>query len=109
MLFVRILREVALRVLFDNFLVLVDHFLERLCIKIGIELGLLLLFLGVEDFLKFCLLDLKHDIAEHLNQPAIGVIGEAGIGTLGQRFHAAIVEAKVQNRIHHARHRELCP
>ena len=82
--------------------------LQRLRIKIGVELGLLLLLLGVEHFVKVGLLDFEHNVAEHLNQAAIGVVGEARIvAALGQRFDALIIQAKVQNRIHHAGHGEL--
>ena len=78
-LLVRILREVALGVLFDDLLVFLDDFLQRLGVEFGVELYLPLLLLAVEDFFELGLFDLEHDVAEHLNQPAVGVIGKARI------------------------------
>ena len=54
------------------------------------------------------LLDVEHNVAEHLDQAAIGVVREPRIvAALGQRFHALVVQAEIQNRIHHAGHGEL--
>ena len=78
-LFVGILRKVALGVLLDDLLVLCDHFLQSFGIEVGIELCFLLFLLGVEDFIESVLLNFKHDVAEHLNQTAIRVVGEARI------------------------------
>ncbi len=82
--------------------------MQRLGVEAGVELRLLLLLLGVEDFFEYRFLDVEHDVAEHLNQAAIGVVGKARIvGALGERFDALVVEAEVEDRVHHARHREL--
>ncbi len=55
------------------------------------------------------LLDIEDDVAEHLDEAAVGVIGEARVlGALGQSLDALIVEAEVQNRVHHAGHGKLC-
>ena len=44
----------------------------------------------------------------HLDKPPIAIVGEARIVRLcGQAFDRFVVQAEVQNRIHHARHREL--
>jgi hypothetical protein len=68
----------------------------------------LLFLLGVEDFFKHRFLDVEHDVAEHLNQAAIGVVGEARIvGALGQRLDALIVQAEVEDGVHHAGHGKL--
>jgi hypothetical protein len=50
--------------------------------------------------------DAAHDVAEHLDQPAVGVPREARIaGALGQALDGLVVEAEVQDRVHHAGHR----
>ena len=86
-LLVRVLRKVALGVLLHDLLVFGDDFLQRLGVEVGVELGLLLLLLAVEDFLEGVLGNLEHHVAEHLDEAAIGVIGEARIvAALGQRL-----------------------
>ena len=94
-LLVRVLRKLALGVLLHHLLVFGDDFLQRLGVEFGVELGLLLLLLAVEHFLKCLLGDVEHDRAEHLNQPAIGVIGEARIvAAPGQPLDRLVVQAR---------------
>jgi hypothetical protein len=63
---------------------------------------------AVEDVLELLLVDVENDVAEHLDEAAIGVIGEAGIAAaLGQRFDGLVVEAEVEDGVHHAGHGEL--
>ncbi len=103
-----VLRKVALGVLLDGFLVVDNDLLQRLRVKAGVELGLLLVLLGIENLFEDRFLDVEHDVAEHLNQPAIGVVGEARVvGAFGQGFDALVVEAEVEDRIHHAGHGKL--
>ena len=46
------------------------------------------------------------DVAIHLDKPAVTVPGETGVATgLLQRHHGLIIQAQVQDRVHHARHR----
>ncbi len=55
-------------------------------------------------------LDVQHGLAEHLQQPPVGVPGEPLVaGLLGQALHRLVGQADVQHRLHHARHRELGP
>ena len=72
-LLVRILRKLALGMLLDDLLVLLDDFLQRLGIKIGVELSLLLFFLGVENFIKGRFRNFENNVAEHLNESAIRI------------------------------------
>ena len=108
-LIVSVLREVDLGVLLDDLLVLGDDFLQGCGVEVGIQLRLLLLLLAVEDLFKVRLFNVEHHVAEHLDEAAVGVIGKARVlGALGQSLDALIVQAEVQNRIHHAGHGELC-
>ena len=64
---------------------------------------------AVEDVLELLLGHIQHHVAEHLDQAAIGVVGKTGIvAALGQRFDGLIVEAEVEDGVHHAGHGELC-
>ena len=52
--------------------------------------------------------DPLNDAAVHLDEPAVAVVREAVVaGLRGQSFDALVVEPEVENRIHHAGHREL--
>jgi len=51
--------------------------------------------------------DAGDDLAVHLNQPAVGVVGEAAIPSLlGDRRNELVVETEVQDRFHHSGHRD---
>ena len=77
-------------------------------VEIGIEFCMMVLLGAFKHLFKSMLRHLKHGTAEHLDQPAIGVIREARIvAALGQRLNGLVVQAQVQNRVHHAGHREL--
>ena len=53
---------------------------------------------------------LQHGLAEHLQQPPVGIPGEPLVaGFLGQALDAGVVEPDVQHRLHHPGHRELRP
>ena len=76
---------------------------------VGVQLHVLLdALLGldlVDDLLKTLLGQLHDHVGEHLDEPAVGVVGEAGVvGELGQALHHHVVEAQVQDGVHHAGH-----
>ena len=107
-LIMRILREVALDMLLNDFLVFFDNFLQCFGIETGIKLYLFLFLLGVEDFVEGRLWNLQHHVAEHLDQTAVGIIGKARVvAAFRQGLDAVIVQAEIENRIHHARHGKL--
>ena len=94
--------------LLDDLFIFLDHFLERLGIEVGIEPGLFLLLLGVEHFVESMLRDFEHDAAEHLDQAAVGIGGEAWIAAaFRQGLDALIVETEIENGVHHAGHGKL--
>ncbi len=52
------------------------------------------------------MLDAEHDLAVHLDEAAIAVLGEARIAALArQALDGVVVEAEIEDRVHHARHR----
>ena len=69
------------------------------------------IFLRVfEQVFEMVVIDAQHDIAIHLDEPAVAVIGEAAvIAARRQPFDRHIVQPQVQNRVHHARHRHPGP
>ena len=51
--------------------------------QVGIELGLGLLLLAVEDFVEIVLGDFEHHGAVHLDEAAVAIVGEARVAALG--------------------------
>ena len=94
--------------------VLGEHALERLGQlpqDLGVELGVRfdpgpsprVRELGLEDRAR----DALDDVAEHLHEPAIGVPGEAlVVGAAGESGHRLVVQAQVEDRVEHPRHRD---
>ena len=73
--------------------------------EVGVELGFGFVFALVEDVIELLHIDVERHFAEHLNEAAVGIVGEAGVVTaLGQAFDGFIVEAQIQDGIHHPRH-----
>ncbi len=51
--------------------------------------------------------DPVHDLAVHLDQAAVRVVGEAGVaGALGEALDRLVVETEVEDRVHHPGHRD---
>ena len=64
----------------------------------------------IEDVLERLVAQPQHDDAEHLDQAAIGIPDESGVvGETDQPCRCFVAQADVQHRVHHPRHRELCP
>ena len=62
----------------------------------------------VERLLERVRRDPHDDLAEHLDEPAVGVEGEAPVTRQpGQPLQSLRVEAQVEDRVHHPGHREL--
>ena len=52
------------------------------------------------------MIDAEHHIAIHLDEAAIGVVGESAVGGAPREpFDGLVVEAEIEHRVHHARHR----
>jgi len=55
--------------------------------------------------LELALVDFENYVAKHLDQASVGVVCKARVvGALRQRLHAVIVQAEIQDGIHHAGH-----
>ncbi len=64
----------------------------------------------VERLVEGGAVDAENDAAVHRDEPAVGVVGEAlVVGLLSEALDGFVIQAKVENRVHHAGHRELGP
>ena len=71
-----------------------------------IELETFQVLVILEDFLEQAVVDAEHNVAIHLDEAAIGVVGEtAVVGAAGEPLDGLIVEAEIEHSVHHARHR----
>ncbi|MNV74192.1 hypothetical protein D3C71_1673930 [compost metagenome] len=62
--------------------------------------------LVLEDFLKDVVVDAHDDVAIHLDEAAVAVPGKARVaGIVTECMHGLIVEAEIEDRVHHPRHR----
>ena len=103
-----VLRERLAGLLLHQLLVADDDFLQIFGGQVGIQLGLGLLLLAVEDCVEIVLRDFEHHGAVHLDEAAVAIVGEARIAALGDDgFDGLVVQAEVEDGIHHARHGEL--
>ena len=105
-LLLRVRREVLADLGFVLGLELARKFLKIVGGKFDVKLNALLLFHFVDELFKILLTDLHDDVGEHLDKAAVAVPRPAGVLRLrGERLDDLLVEAEVENRIHHARHR----
>ncbi len=121
-LLVRIVGEVAADGALDDLLVGDDELLKVFDVEVRV-LGALavLLFGGVEGLVEAVVLDdgpvlglgasrgnVQHDAAEHGDEAAVGVPAEALVARAGdEAVEGGLVEAEVEDGVHHARHAEL--
>ena len=83
--------------------------LDQLLHVLGVQVDVLGHALGgldlVDDLLKEALAQLHDHVGVHLDEAAVAVVSEAGVvGLLGQTFHSLVVQAQVQDGVHHAGH-----
>ncbi len=104
-LFERILRERLALLFREPFLIAADQLLPILGGEIGVERIAVAVLVVVKDFLEVMMVDAEHDIGIHRDEAAVAVIGEAAVaGFLRQRLDRLVVEAEIEDRVHHARH-----
>ncbi len=104
----RVLGEGLLGVTLDDLLVGVDEITQQLGRHLGVRGGAGQFFGRVEERVEFLAGKLEHDPSVHGDETAIRVEGEALVpGLLGQPLDGAVVEAEVENGVHHAWHGEF--
>ncbi len=105
-LLARILREGLTQFVGDRLLVAGDHLLPFGCGQIGVEFVAEAGLLVFQDFLEHLVVEPHDDVGIHLDEAAVGIPGEALVAALtGHGEHAVIVEAEIEDRVHHAGHR----
>ena len=103
----RVLGKRLLDVLLIDGLVAADQFLEVVGAQVGVELDASLFLEAFQLVLERLVLDAHRRGAEHVDQAAIAVVGEPRIaGLLRQPLDRGVGQAEVQDRVHHARHRQ---
>ena len=108
-LFFRILRELFALLLQVDGLELLDEFLQVLSVQLDILLNALALLHSVDTLFKEALAQLHDDVRVHLDEAAVAVICKTGVRSLlCQTFNSLVVQAQVQDGIHHAGHRLTC-
>src|SRR5690606_7688409 len=91
--------------LLDHLLVEIDHVLPFDGGKVGIVFVAVAGLLVLEDFLEDLVVETHDDIGIHLDEAPVTVPGKARITcVVAERLHRFVVEAEIEDRIHHARH-----
>ena len=107
-LIARLLRERLAGGLLDGGEVLLAQQLQRLDRQVGVVGGLGLGLGGLERVLEHVAADAEHDPAVHGDEPAVRVVRESRVARgLGEPLDTGVVEAEVEDGVHHAGHREL--
>ena len=87
-------------------LVVDDDRAPVLGVEVGIERIALAVLVLFKDVLEIVDVDLEHDVGIHLDEAAIGIIGETGVArSFRQRLDRLVVEPEVEDGVHHAGHR----
>ena len=106
----RLLREILVLRLSIDVLEALHELLHIVHIQVDVVLDALLLLDFVDDLLKPGFRDLHDHIGEHLDEAPVRVVGKARIlRLLCQPFDGYIVQAQVQDGVHHARHGDAGP
>ena len=104
----RLLGELLAGVVHDDLLELVDELLQVLRLELDVGLDALARLDGVEGVAERLAVDAEDGLAEHLDQPAVGVPCEPLVARhLDEPEHGVVVEPDVQDGLHHPGHGEL--
>ncbi len=102
-LHLRLLREIFPFILLINIFKSNNYLLQILCRQFCIKLDSLSF---LENSFKIRFRNFHNDIRKHLDESSIGVISKSGIACLLRKaLYCYIRQTKIQDRIHHARHR----
>ena len=104
----RILWELAFRAVLHDFLVALDDLTQRAFVQVRVELRAARFLDGIELVLERVLRDFEHDVPEHLDEAAVAVEREPSVLRPAlQSLDRIVIQAEIQNRVHHAGHREF--
>src|SRR5690349_15028614 len=96
------------RLALGNLLELGNDLLETLSGDLGVGFNASLLFVMVQYFLEVVRISIEDNLAEHLNEATIGIIGEALIACEGnETLYCLVVDTQVQDGVHHTGHRKF--
>ncbi|CAB4822089.1 unannotated protein [freshwater metagenome] len=103
-----LLRENFASFFFDNFEVLRAKFFENDRSQLGVIFDFGLFFGRLERMLKVMTFNTKNNASVHRDETTVRVISKTLIARdLGETLHALVIESEVEDRVHHAWHREL--
>jgi hypothetical protein len=109
-LLVRVLWEILSRLGFINLLISLKELFQVLGGQVSVLLEALRFFDLIERVLELLPVYSHHDAAKHGYEAPVCVIGEAlVIGFGDEALEGLSVKPQVQDRVHHAGHRELGP
>jgi len=101
-----VLRERSFELFFNEGLEFLDNAEPGIGIDIRVERQFVALLVVFEDLFEFVVIEAEDHIRIHLDEAPVAVIGEPAVASfLGNGLHGLIVQAEIENRIHHARHR----
>ncbi len=101
-----ILRKGLAKLALDDRLEARDDLGPMLGAEFGVHLEALEALIILERFLEQIVVDAEHHIGVHLDEAAIGVVGESAVGRAEREaLDGRVVEAEIEHRIHHAGHR----
>ncbi len=97
--------KVGTHTLFIIGLELAHQLLEVFGAQLGIQLNPPVLLHDTQQLLELVLGQFHDHVGEHLDEASVGIVHKAGIaGQSGEALGNLVIDAKVQNRVHHARH-----
>ena len=103
----RVLREVGADLVLVDLLVLGDELDEAFGRDLGVFLDAVLGLDRAERVLELVVVDAHDDVAEHVDQAAVRVVGEARVArALREALDGLVGEAEVEDGVHHAGHRD---
>ena len=104
-LLVGVLRKRLAGMPFDDFEKLAREFFQVLGGKIQVEARVVFAFERGHPGVEMLIVDAQRDLAEQLDETAVGIIGKARVGgQLDQPLQGRFVEPEIEYGIHHPRH-----
>ena len=103
---VQVLREGLAELGLDQGLIAGDELEPILGAEFGVEFEALETFVILQDLLEQLVIEAEHHVGIHLDEAAIGVVGEAPVARAPrQALDGLVVEAEIEHGVHHAGHR----